>query len=93
MNWPLSFAASVCLQAVTPVFCSLAAISDLHDIEKWMQPQERFVVLFGNCTSRDEGLNKARKHLWKDMVCLLHKLHFANPLRDLPTRLVMAEFR
>ena len=92
------FCASVCLQDVTPVFCCFAAISDLHDVEKWMQPQEQSVVLLCNCTSTDEGLNKARKRLDSRktgllMVCLLLKLHFTNTLRHLPTRLVIVGFR
>ena len=49
---------------VTPAFCALAAYPSSEDIEKWLQPLERFVVLLYDCTSSQEYVNEARKELF-----------------------------
>ena len=50
---------------VTTAFCTLAATPDVSTIDDWMEPLERFVILFYDHTSSLESVNQvARKQLF-----------------------------
>lgn len=51
---------------VTPAFCALGSMPDPRAIDEWMQPLERFMVLLYDRTSTEEGVNKARKQLFRE---------------------------
>ena len=45
---------------ITSAFCALAATPEVSAIDDWMEPLERFILLFHDRTSSQESVNHAR---------------------------------
>ena len=72
---------------ITTAFCALVATPDVSTIGNWMEPLERFLILFYDHTNSEESVNQAHKQLFA------HNSHQAQDGLLPPTQAALPQYR